>query len=88
MHCETPDFEEKSREEIEEWGISCSMDVSLDGQTFIPCEGDFIIYEKRLKANNISPRCASIDGQIQVSLTMNIDEKIIPYMNELIVGFC
>ena len=44
------------------WGISCKMDVSLDGITFIPCQEDMIIYDNKIKATNVNPKCASYNG--------------------------
>jgi len=63
------------------------MDVSLDGHTFMPCEGEFIIYHTKLKASSITPRCASISGGIEIKLGIKITEKILPYMDGVIVGF-
>ena len=87
IQCKTPDFEEKCLQEIRHWGVLCQMDVSLDGHTFVPCEGEFIIYHAKLKASSIAPRCASISGGIEIKLQIKITDKIIPYMEDVIVGF-
>ena len=40
-----------------------------------------------MKANSITPKCASVSGKIEVRLAMDIDPKIVPFMDDVIVGF-
>jgi len=65
----------------------CSFELSLDGILFIPCEEKIIIYDKDIKVSNITPKCATLHGEIDMYLTMIIDEKIIKFCDEFSIGF-
>ena len=57
----------------------CSFEISLDGILFIPCVEEIIIYNKVITLSNVTPKCATLEGEIDMYLTMIIDEKIIQY---------
>ena len=65
----------------------CKFELSLDGILFIPCLEEIIVYDKDIKVSNVTPKCATLNGQIDLYLTMIIDEKIIKYTDKLIIGF-
>ena len=64
IRCIAPNFEGQSEFEIKEWPISCQMEVSLDGLTFIPCEDEFLIYGTKISPKKL---CVVTVGRYQAS---------------------
>jgi hypothetical protein len=46
-----------------------------------------MIFDTKMKASNISPRCSSIKGHIDICLSFKIEEKLLGYIDDIIVGF-
>ena len=78
------------------------VEITLDGNIYLPCEQNFHIYctisplkkipliklASKIQVSTIFPRCASIQGGTQLTLTVpNLDDKTAKTLYHLTVGF-
>jgi len=65
----------------------CSLSVTLDGINYSDCEEDFKIYSNDIYLTAVNPKCGSVVGGSQVTLSIEIDAVTATCLKDLKIGF-
>ena len=65
----------------------CFISVTLDGINYTECEEPFKIYSNELAVQAVHPKCGSVKGGTQITLSTNIDEDNEEFLDNLRIGF-
>ena len=74
--CRTPTFEEFQGQAHPSLTLPCDcyLSVTTDGINYSECEEPFKIYSNEIYLTSVAPKCGSVAGGSQVTLSINIDE--------------
>jgi len=65
----------------------CYLSVTLDGVNFSDCEETFKIYSNEIFLTAVNPKCGSVVGGSQVTLSIEIDPVTASCLQNLKIGF-
>lgn len=61
--------------------------MTTDGINYSECEERFKIYSNDIFLTSVLPKCGSVSGGTQVTLSINIDESTAACLQDLKIGF-
>lgn len=84
--CKTPSFMSGDDSNMQ-LPCNCSLSVTLDGVNFSDCEETFMIYSNEIFLSAVNPKCGSVAGGSQVTLSIEIDPVTASNLQNLKIGF-
>ena len=88
-HFKSLEFSSPCFSEVEDLDLplEAQLDVTMDGIHYVVCESRFLIYDESLYPTAMEPKCASVAGNAQLKLSMNLDMIEPSWLFFLTVGF-
>ena len=83
--CFTPSFQEEG----EELTLPCAseLEVTMDGEHYVPCDEKFLIYAKDLQPTSLNPKCAAVSGSTILQIDIDLEAFQQAWLWHLTVGF-
>lgn len=82
--CRTPSFQQDDNMSLP---CDCYLSVTLDGVNYSECEESFKIYSNEIYLTAVNPKCGSVVGGSQVTLSIEIDPVTATSLKDLKIGF-
>lgn len=74
INCLTPTFQQSGETNLK-MPCACNISVTMDGTNFTECEENFNIYSNEIFLTSVNPKCGSVTGGSEITLSIEIDPE-------------
>lgn len=83
---QTPNFEAEGLFDPAMWPCNAKVSVSLDGVKWVPAPNPFFLYSSRTRVSNISPKFASVKGELEMTIELLTDQNTMRHFTSVAVA--
>ena len=70
-----------------QYPLTCTISITTDGINYSESEEKFKIYNSNISLQTLAPKSGSVKGGSELTIFVDIDEKLKENLFHLIVGF-
>ena len=83
--CFTPSFQDEGEDLT--LPCACELEVTMDGEHYVPCDEKFLVYAKDLQPTALNPKCAAVNGSTVLQIDIDLEAFQQAWLWHLTVGF-